>query len=105
MAFRRALGKANDYASGRTLAEYEKTLWQAQGAGAKTVEIGQAQIKDHQVGAFVNGARGHFLNRGQCGADRQDGMSGIGESVSESTTYGGVVLHEEHEGHPRTVTD
>jgi carnitine 3-dehydrogenase len=31
--------KANDYAAGRTLADYEKTLWRAQGSAAVAVEI------------------------------------------------------------------
>jgi carnitine 3-dehydrogenase len=40
--------KANDYAAGRTLAAYEKTLWQAQGKAAAVTDVHAAPLRLHE---------------------------------------------------------
>ena len=41
--------KANDYASGRTLADYEKSLWQAQGRSAVAFEIEKKPLRLYEA--------------------------------------------------------
>jgi carnitine 3-dehydrogenase len=40
--------KANDYAAGRTLADYEKALWQTQGKGAVAIEVKPEPLRLHE---------------------------------------------------------